>query len=327
MGTLQTFGLLVWAQSYIQLIIPRFSGSPFGLGGRGVSFLAQEPSGAGFIVTLMLATGAYFYMINKISGKVFSMITIAVLTMLFMNKSGTTFLLLFIFFSVLLFMLFWYSSLAKKIKAFFMTMPIVPIFVIVTIITLNYYTDTVKFVALLNKLINLVESESIFSYGGIASLSGGRFITVAMGYASLYYGFGMGHGIASYQDMYSKLSTLLNLNWYRYSISQRFASGEEQKPNAYGAIITLDMGVIGLGLLILIVYHCWRSRDKVKYWGQETILRKSLLVSIFSTAIFIIFFRSTTTMPVAWVMLAYVHDFIRREIKAAEVKNSISQRR
>ena len=314
-GILQSFSLLVWAEPYVKHWIPRFYGAPVGLAGRGVTFLAHEPSGAGFIITLMMATASYFYVLDKISGRALATVILTVLAMLVMNKSGTAFLLLLIFFSVFLLTMFWYGSTASKTKTLFLVLPIASLTALVAMLVIRDYAGSARYILLLHKLVDFASSAKLSTYAGLAEVTGGRFLSVFMGYASLIDGFGLGHGIAAYQLEYARLSSLLDIHWAEYSIARLFVMGQAQKPNAYAAQIALDLGVAGFLIIVLIVLFCWRQRGKRGFWSGERRFNKSLIVAVFATATFIIFVRSTTTMPIAWVMLAYVHDFIKSGIR------------
>lgn len=323
-GILQSLSLLVWTEQFMRYLIPRFYGGPIFLEGRGVTFLAQEPSGAAFITMLMLATGIYFFLINKITKRALILVVISALAMLLMNRSGTIFLLLFSFLCFFLMMLFWYSTRRMKVKIITSAFLSIPLIVALSKYVIESYTSSAKFLSLLARVIELIPSNSFFTFNTIAVLSGGRFVTVFMGYASLFYNnVGIGHGIASYTTYYDKLSSWLGITWSNFNISATFRSGEEHKPNAYGAQIAMDMGIIGLFIIVLIVFFCWIQRGKKSFWGQESPIRKALLFAIFLESIFIIFFRSTTTMPAAWVMLAYVYDYIKTSITRENAINTV----
>jgi hypothetical protein len=204
-------------------------------------------------------------------------------------------------------------------------LPITVLTVLVAMVVISEYAESARFIFLLRKLVDMVKSEDFLSLASLAVLSGGRFLTVLMGYNSLSDGFGLGHGIAAYQEEYSRLSVLANLDWAQYSISEAYTSGDVHKPNAYGAQIALDMGVVGLVTVILIVFFCWRQKGKQGLGRSGGRLGQSLMTAVFFTAALIIFFRSTTAMPVSWVMLAFVHDFIKNGIHRKKALRGTSQ--
>jgi hypothetical protein len=307
-GLLQHFNLFSDIAQYLVKIIPDYRTESIG-GGRGVAFLSHEPSASGQIIFLMMLTSFFFYFTNKISKNNIYVLILVFLLMLLINKSGTLFFLILIYLIVYLSIFFADGSISRKVCIIFSIVAISPIIIILAKYFGKVYMEEVRFVLLLNRFFQFLWSESLFSYQNLILFGGKRFLTVCVGYVSLFDQYGFGHGVASYLLDFNRLSEFARVFWLQY-----MALGDERyievlKPDSYGAQISMDSGILGLSILILLVIKIWQKDSAFHFPGNINMQRgeNSYRSALFLTALFMIFFRSTTTLPVPWVMLAYVY--------------------
>ena len=114
MGLFQWSGYYQYISKYVKLIIPINSRAAAIASYRGLAFAAPEPSNSAFIIILLLVVSYYYYFFNKKKLRIY---TLVLLIMALLNKSGTMFLFLFVFFCSLFFYhVFFNRQLMRKIK-------------------------------------------------------------------------------------------------------------------------------------------------------------------------------------------------------------------
>jgi len=305
-GLLQYFGLFHFGKHFLEMFIPRASVEQLGGGARGVTFLSPEPSYGGMLILLVILTGICLYLLNKISIFYLYIVFIASTIMLLMNKSATGFFLVLIFLMTYFISKFLFKSIVYKFLFFLFLC----IFLVLFFNNIDYliktYSSKVRFIAIFGIIKNIIVSKNFFSYYALSLLTAERLLTVIVGYISLFDGFGLGHGIASYLIDSNRLSEFAGVYWPEYRhLGEDQMYAEIIKPGAYGAQVAMDMGIIGLLILFLLVFSIWRSVDLscLKNFKNGNFI----CIALFIIGVFMVFFYSTTALPVPWVILAYFY--------------------
>lgn len=315
-GILQQFRLLVWTEPFMSLVISHFKGGPFG-GGRGVLFLASEPSYAAVIIFFMFATAVFFYHTHKITKKELFFLFTVIFIMLLINKSASGVILF------LLYLLFYYSAILfygsafKKTLFFFMMFLFVILLPLVTNIFVQY-TSSARYIYILSIVLkNIGNIPNLFSLETLSMIGGKRFLTVIVGYMSIADFYGLGHGVSSYLFDFSRLRSLFSMEFYGFSTMQDYERiAEVFKPDSYGAQIAMDTGIIGLLILFVFLFVVWQNRIKIK----SSIVSKSVF-AFYLVALYMILFNSSTSLPVPWVIFAYVYYF-KKNYKSFESREA-----
>jgi hypothetical protein len=310
-GALQYFELLVWSEPHLGPVFPNISSPP--KEPRGVNFVATEPAHAGTIIVLMLVTGLYFYQTGQLSRRGINWIAVAVAIMFFLNRSGTVLVLLSLFVLA-------YACMSAMYRPVLVNARLLAIILAVVIALwggidtlIETYRGSAKYVWMLG-VLNETPWDELWQYESVGLLAGKRFLTVVVGYLSLSDQMGIGHGIGSYHVDFMRLSEAIGIYWLDFNFladGERYA--ESFKPDSYGSSLALDTGIIGLAILLILLACIWRDRGS-KTLGEQSLESRTvgpLRGAILVVAVFMILIYTTTTLPVPWVLLAYVCSLCR----------------
>lgn len=306
-GLLQAANLLGWAAPLFQVLVGRFHSAAIG-GDRGVALLTPEPAYGGTMIVLIAATAIYFAHAGRISRRACWYLAGVTGLLLAINKSGTGFALIMMMGMGYLMASFWKLPLQTKLLriAGGMIGAIGLLWLINTLI--DEYAASTRILMIFRVMRDLLFQASDVSEATLAAIAGKRFLTVWIGYVAMWDNYGLGRGIASYILDFWDVSTNAGIYWVdNVQLAQTERVFDYLKPDAYGASLAMDTGLLGFGLLVLLVYYVtrlpvrWRAaalQTKNNHWK----LRSAILWA----ALFMIFLNCTTALPVPWVMLAYL---------------------
>jgi hypothetical protein len=304
-GILQTVGILgpIASALHFDALIPGFSGTSLG-SVRGVTFVASEPSYASYIIFEMLAVALCFYHRGVLTSKQMRFAAYAVGAMVLMNKSSTGMVLMLTFAAGYGLHLFMLIEPKRRTRLFLSGLATTIIGVPLLIFLVALLADKVRFLETL-RVLTSVELWQAGWQNALALIGGKRFVTVYVGYASMFVNAGFGHGIGSYQSVFSEVSKQVGVD---FSTLTALMEGERNatalKPDAYGAAIALDTGWMGLVALGLFLRSVIRGRRGALPADTKVAAIRS---GLFVAAVFQILMDTPTSIPVAWVVLALVY--------------------
>lgn len=280
---------------YFELIIKR---ARFGFYGdmRGVGILYSEPAHAAkyifiliiFFISFRLSPQLYSPN-NTIIKKYYLLLCISICVIL--NRSAS------LYFMILLLVLLYYILNLLKInprKLFYFTLVFIFTFIFLYIIlNLNIGVIYPQRISSLIDSFFLVKDN--FSLNDIQYFGSIRLISVISGYAGSIIeplGTGIGNGGNIIFSIMNRVG--FDTNSITFLTTQDV---EFLKPNAYGAQIALESGIVGLIITILLSIYCL---SKIKIATNIHCFYSSVLI----ISIFQILFFSTTTVTAPWITLA-----------------------
>lgn len=285
--------------------------------GRGVPFLTPEPANAGWMLALMWASTYFFYLRGDYSQKTFLVLVFLVLWMVFLNKSATIMMMLIIFWGAYFMLKLLRTSPIKSLflilflfLMFKISMTLLPFLVI-------KFGDKIRFLGIFKYALEesmLGQTFHLDFYNALVFLGGKRFLTVIIGFVSLWDGMGLGHGLAGYVLDFERLSRLAGVNWVSYlALDLGSTYAEWLKPDSYASALALDTGLLGVILIILLLCYVWfcKEREGINKW-RKTPAFGLFRFALFALAAFMILFNSTAALPVPWVILAYIESMPRK---------------
>lgn len=291
-GIMQYMNYFSFFQKVLNFVIPiGMSGSGY----RGVSFLAPEPSNSAYIITQMFVLNEFFRKLYA-EYKYYMPILFFSIGSAFLNKSGTV---------VLFFVMFYVSYcvlsvlLSKKLIFKFLGATFIVAFFTFSFFLSKHFDFQVRGLDVLDKTIECTVNRKLFETSTLFYVSGPRFFQVKVAYESMGGDF-WGHGIGSasyYLPFYvEKSGAKLPGHWKKNLNSSAFS-----KPNSYGSQIALETGLLGFCFLLILLML---SLKRTFCYSKEM---KPLILSASLVAWFAVFFRSTTAMPMPWVLLSFIY--------------------
>jgi hypothetical protein len=258
-----------------------------GADGRGVSFLMPEPSGSALVIIAIFGSIQYFYSIGKISFKFYIFFNIITLIMIFLNGSGTCFIL---FFTYIL------GLLINKNNKYYIFLIFLPI-TLITLINLisNSVIDSRIFI-LIKMIFDLfINNNEISINQFIVSIIGLRFFNTIYSYGSIFDNYALGHGISGWSDLVVqfRVMDLLDLQNLRDSINPNLDFGDVMKPWSLFSILIYDCGIFALCLILIFCFRVLCLQNKKLNWNY-------LL-----PAITVLFFFPPVTILSPWILLIY----------------------
>ncbi|HHQ2324140.1 hypothetical protein AB7W56_17400 [Providencia rettgeri] len=281
---------------YFELLIKR---ARFGFYGdmRGVGILYSEPAHAAkyiFVLMIMyisLKISPQIYSNNKSINKNSLVIILCILICIILNKSASLYFMI----TFLLLLYFFLNTLHLNPRKLF-TLTILSLLTIsIGIIATNLNIEFMY----PKRISSLVDSFSLvrdnFSLNDIQYFGSIRIISVIAGYAgSIIEPFGTGIGNGGNVIFLIMNQIGFDTNSITFLTSQDV---EFLKPNAYGAQIALESGLIGLIMIISLSIYCI---SKIRITTKAYCFYSSvLIISIFQILLF-----STTTVTAPWMTLA-----------------------
>jgi hypothetical protein len=263
---------------------------------RGISFLAPEPSNSAFVIVFFFFL--LFMVRNDLSKKSFLCYLCILISFILLNKSGTLALFIFIILFISLFNYFIFNyNFIKFLKIFFWCL--ILIFISIYFIS---YIPKIRLFDVFNQLYIVLQSGELFNTSNWYLFSGPRFIEVYAGY---------NEGIKSvFGNLLGSTSVLFDLKLGEYDLGtyweQRRLNGffEDSKPNSYLSFIVFEAGIIPLIIFILFTLHFIKILFRSK---------NNMYIIFGVVSFFMIYFRSTVTMPIAWTILGIIYNKINNE--------------
>ena len=335
-GIIQLLGGFGFLNNILALIISRGTGSSSLDGLRGITLLTPEPSHAGRTLGLILCTAFFLHALRRISKIKLGAIILALIILLIANKSGTGFILFSIFlcsYSLSQFILKQDKKFNLKSKfstAFLFKIIISMLLGVLVMLTLWFSIDAlyirfpIRFLQILLRIKNSFNNFYNFNlYHFLALVAGKRYLTVAIGYFSLFQNYGLGHGLSSYLIDFTKLSQFAGVDFQSITTLPLFErTATALKPDSYGASIAQDTGIVGLILLLTLLISVWKSvrlpnvMDLPPSYLRHT---QSVCVAIFAVALYMILLNTSTSLPFPWLLLSYVYC-LRQILTSGQIK-------
>ncbi|KAA1050727.1 hypothetical protein [Pseudocitrobacter sp. 73] len=267
-------------------------------GGRGVGVLYSEPAHAAkyiFLLSALLITmiisPKLFLDINTHYNRKNIFLVFMLVVCVFLNKSASLYATYLI---LLFFYLFFYflSANVNRLLSFFIIAPMLLFAVYVFILFGGYNFLPERLSGIMNSFL---EVRKDFSLNDLQYFGSIRIISVIAGYAGAFIeplGVGLGNGGDEIFQIMEKVG--FNTNAISFLTSQDV---EFLKPNAYGAQISLDAGVLGFVIVMSFTIYLL---SKINTATKTHCFFSSLL----ALSIFQILFFSTTTVTAPWMTLA-----------------------
>jgi len=307
-GLLQYFGAYEPIVSFfrLDLLFPRSAGTLELGGGRGVSLFTPEPSYSAMIIMQFWASAIFFYVRRQTSRIEFPLLGAVIVTMVLLNRSGTGIVLCALFAVGYLSGLSWLARYKLRYLASILVGAVLFIFSW-TLLSSSILSDAqeinIRFVTLMRKVMdrefwgkNLDEM--------MAEIAGKRYLTVYVGYYSLFTSMGLGYGIGSYATKFFEVSVLGGVDFSTYAVFgelERFAS--QLKPDSFAAAFAMDTGLLGLAAVTYLAVGCYFYRNRS---GVVLTAQMPLRLGMFFVAFYTVFFHTATSLPVPWVFLAII---------------------
>lgn len=275
-GLLQFSGIgsLIGLDIIIKLLIPRGNGELLGLG-RGASLLSSEPSRASLEFIFISLTLRYLtFQLSKVKDLIFDFLILLFLITVTRSATGMLYFLVYFTFKQVVLTTGFFAILASFLS----------------VILLFFSSIEIRALEVFSIVLNTPVDEL---YKLFLNVSGFRGISV---HTSYLFGFNnlFGGGVGFWE--YSSLEALRSSGFLYHEISyfaHRYSDFVAVRPTSYIASVTLDMGVIGLIIVLSIL---------------SPVLVKPLIKSDFYPVIclflFYLFFIGTIGNPVPWICIA-----------------------
>ncbi|AUA39897.1 hypothetical protein [Escherichia coli] len=265
-------------------------------GGRGVSVLYSEPAHAAkyiFLLSVLLIAmriSPQIFLDKKMQCKK-SFLVFMIVVCIILNKSASlyvTYLMLACFF-----VFFYFIKVSvNRWLSFVFFIPVLALILYVCILFEVYKFLPERLLDIINSYFKVRGS---FTLNDLQYFGSIRLISVIAGYAGAFIeplGAGIGNGGNEIFQIMDKIG--FNTNAISFLTSQDV---EYLKPNAYGAQISLDAGILGLVIVIIFTVCVFLKID-------TTTKTQCFFSSLLALSIFQILFFSTTTITAPWMTLA-----------------------
>jgi len=299
-GFLQEFHVFGWAEG-LTAVVPRLSTGPLE-GARGVSFLAPEPSYGAYILLLIVVSASYFYATRQITTRQLVFLSGLSFVMFIFNKSGTAFVLLFIYLLTLLVVQSRWLVLRHPF-VIVVTWCVFTSSILFVILNAQNYEESNRYEQVIGEVSQLEHRSEFLTLTNLTEVAGARLISVAVGYAGLGEEYGLGHGVESGASESFRISEKLGVRWA--ALSAVGIPAFLDKPQSYASQVALDMGVPGLLVLGFLVSSALRPGRKYGAQRLRPQSARAVMVASLITGIFMILFDDTTALPVPWILLLF----------------------
>lgn len=309
-GIIQYFSVLSPIRSVLdalfKYIIARYIGYAAG-GGRGVQFLSPEPSAAATSIFLLGVTGVFLYVHNRINKRQFVIIVLGFLIMVFVNKSGTMMLLTLFFIGVYVLVhlrtLYREHLLLRRIARYTLLALLVGAVGYIALSILFSHKYHSRFGQIIGLTYQAIFVQHLLTLDDMIRIGGFRYLTLYIGYASIFTNYGIGHGIASWLINFPKLEADTHMVLYNYALlgAQRYT--QFVKPGSYLATVSADMG--GPGALVVVTFLVAFFASS---WGKNRLVGlNALKYALLWSAVLNVLMMGLITLPMPWVLLCYVY--------------------
>lgn len=310
LGLIQSFDfaspLKVLTDVVLGHLIADYQSSSFG-GARGVAFFSQEPSAGANIVVLLMLTGVFFYTVGRISKRSMWLAVTASIVMAILNKSGTVGFLVTVF--ALGLFVGYLVALAKTgrmvvlMRKFVCIAAVAAILIAGLLMLVSKFQYSSRFVNVAKIVYNDIIVRKQLSFYVMAKIGGFRFLTVYVGYRSIFDNFGLGHGIASYLTEFDRMAKAAGVVFSDYPLRESERWLKVVKPDSYSATVALDVGVVGLLPLLSFLGFFLFSKPMVRL-GPGVLVAKWGMLFVGLLRILLLGFIS---LPMPWLVLCYVY--------------------
>jgi hypothetical protein len=261
-----------------------------GVGGRGSQFFTPEPASAASTLLLFAFFLEYFGAKKIFSMRKLFVLRLAIIAMVFMNKSATTMLVMTPYlFLLLLSMVLSRSSITERVLFL-----VVSCFCISAGLLLSG-TDARFFEVIVWTAENLNRLTSSDIFLVLSEQAGARVSNFIFSYGSLLSNYGFGHGVAGWHIYENFLSVAERSGIW----SAGYDANEVIKPWSYAALIAFDIGSPGLICLVLLISSVFSGLP---------MKRGSTLVFLLSS-IFLLVCVPPTSSPVPWIIFGLIKSF------------------
>ena len=250
-GFLQYFELISFLDPFIKILIPRGNADSLAFFNRGVTLLSSEPSRASYEFLFIYVAYRTIFLDRK---NYFGFDCFITMFILFIIKSATGLVLLFVFFII-----------------FYRLKFIVSAFLLAVVATPFLEQLSGRSFELIMVLLTSNSLESIYQV--MLNLSGFRLISIM---ASIQYGFHefFGGGIGNWELSSLQALNLTGYNPQEISYFQDISDGQwvSLRPTSYFAALMLDTGIFGTFIIAYYLYIVLRKFFKIDTNSKAIIL-------------------------------------------------------
>ena len=270
-AVLQYLSILRIIDPILSFLVPRGS-SEVVAGGRGVSVFSSEPSRASLEYVFLYAAFRSFGEYSKRRYVLFDILVMILVVGLLRSATGLFLLIIFYYF------IYGWKIILYSILVY------IPVIV---------YFDDSRVYEILNMMIAANSVSDLSSI--IINTSGFRVASIIGAYNNLFYNI-IGFGVGAWQESSIKAMENAGLNpveiaYFRNRSSSDFIS---VRPTSYFANISLDLGVLGVIMIICVLYPYFKEA-----YSQSKDIRSLLFLFLFS-----FIFVGSVGDPVPWVALS-----------------------
>lgn len=304
LGTLQFFAPEILNITRVSAVlaraIPRLASVSQGVGGRGVTMLAPEPSYAAPTILLVLVASLWLYARGRITRRRMGFLLVLVGWMVALNQSISLVI------SVLLFMVILFLGVILhrgSVRHRMLLLVTAAGLLVLTIWGLaSFRGSDIRPLRVTGQISALLISRkaNVDSLVALSDLNGsGRLSSVVQGYAGTIANHGAGLGIASWN------------RWITYTGPNTHVLNGHPKPFAYGAFVAMALGVPGLAALAFGLFYLVLKSARER--------PTALVLATVATGLIGILVNSPVSLPAYWVMMMFALPQDRRSRSSARM--------
>jgi len=263
--------------------------------GRGVAGTFPEPSHLGRYVVVALGLLFIYRHRKQITEGEFKLYSVLTVGLLLMNQSLTGLVILLAWLIGQL-VLHWASGNVVRGGA-------LTTLLMLGIAAVMLAPETARWSTVGDKVSALAAVSADLNPLDLQILGGIRLIHMLVGYGSILI-FPFGQGLGSYLHNLPETAVRLGIDiqqasFYRNVVADVGLENVITKPNGYGAQLAYDMGILGLIPVIMLTVAILRVSTRALPYGASwwTLPIIGLVLVLFYT---------TTTLPVPWILLAFI---------------------
>ena len=275
--------------TFLTLLIRRFSSEALTDFGRGVLIFSPEPSYAAH--TLYFFSVFTLYAFNKkiINKRKTLFFFTTIIFMVISTASGTIGL-------IILINLFIYIVISKNLYFIFSIIPF-------SLLLYYFFYELRIFKILYATVLTFYESNSLLDlFKLFTSFGSTREFSVSVAYTSILNGNFFGYGIGSWSTQF--LNKMYEFGFDPGLVSRFKRDGLiNLKPYSYGGLVAFDIGLIGITFFTLLYRKLFFKLKSISSVGK----------SIAITSLILIYFHTLTSLPLYWATLALSLNMFKNE--------------
>ncbi|MBE9030600.1 hypothetical protein IQ266_12750 [filamentous cyanobacterium LEGE 11480] len=289
-------------------LISRFSSAALG-GTRGVAGFAPEPSYAAQVIILLLAICLFLYRKQRLAKQEFVLMLASCVSMIVLNRSATiaSFIAVFVF-GFLMKTLISYSigsvrtrfstdqGLRVSKKILLLMCALVPVLISLQVFSVSLPESRVTDLVVALSNLNADNFNLIDILGLTNDLGSQRTLSVYSGYYNIVETRGLGSGLGSWSVNF--LDTLeqagIDASKVKFFVYNGF---KNLKPYAYAALVSFDMGCIGLFTLSSMFLSLLLK--KIMKVGMPSAFACACLIC----GSMMLYFNSLASLPTGWILI------------------------